>query len=197
MKFKFLGTEIYVSFLFTATIAFLLATDRTGLFLPTFFAALIHEAGHLLCLWACDCQPKAIRLLPTAVQIVNGFTKSIRHDAAISLCGPCANIVVFFALYVNYIFTNSLWVLNFSLLNLILAVFNLLPVWGLDGGTLLTLALSRFLCLDRAERTVRIITILFSAVCFIVGVYLWVSGRLNISAFIVALYLLLSALLKH
>lgn len=197
MRLKLFGTEIYVSFLFTAIIAFLLATDKTGLFLPTLFAAIIHEIGHLLCLWACDCQPKAVRLLPTAVQIVNGFTKGIRHEAAISLCGPAANIVAFFALYVNYNITENLWILNFSLLNLILALFNLLPVWGLDGGTLLSLALAHFFDIDRAERIVRIVTALFSAASFIAGVYLWVSGRLNISAFIVAIYLMLGALIKR
>ncbi len=197
MKFKLLGTEIYVSFLFTAVIAFLLAADRTGLFLPTFFAALIHETGHLLCLWACDCQPKSIRLVPTAVEIVRGFTKSTRHDAAISVCGPAANLVVFFGLYVNFRLTQSTTALTFCLLNLILAVFNLLPVWGLDGGTLLSLALAHFCDISRAERIVRIITALFAALAFLAGVYLWVSGRANISAFVVACYLLCSCILKR
>lgn len=197
MKFKLLGTEIYISFLFSAVLAFMIATDRTGLCIPTLFAAFIHETGHLLALWACDCQPKAIRLIPASVQIVRGFSKKRYGEAAISLCGPLANAVVFLALFINYSITKSEISLQFGLLNLILAVFNMLPVSGLDGGTLLTLAIARFTDINRAEGIVRIITALFSALCFLTGVYLWVSGKANLSLFIVAVYLLCCSLMKR
>ena len=137
MKFKLLGTEIYISFLFSALIAFMIATDRTGLCIPTLFAAFIHETGHLLALWACDCQPKAIRLIPASVQIVRGFSKKRHGEAAISLCGPMANLVVFLALFINYSITKSEESLRFGLLNMILCVFNLLPVPPLDGSRIL------------------------------------------------------------
>lgn len=196
MKFKFLGTEIYISFLFCAVICFMLALDRTGLMIPTLFAVLIHELGHLLAMWAADCQPRAIRLIPTSVQIVRSFSPKKYGEAGIAFCGPAANIVLFGVLLVNYLSFGSEQSFNFAILNLVIAIFNLLPVSGLDGGTLLCIALSRFTDIYRAEGIVRIITAIFAVVIFLLGVYLWSSGTVNISVFIVALYLGVCSLIK-
>lgn len=69
MRFKLLGTEFYVSFLFSAVITAMLAFDRTGYALPLIFAVVMHEGGHLLAMWILDCSPKRVRLVPAAVEI--------------------------------------------------------------------------------------------------------------------------------
>ena len=196
MKFKFFGTEVYVSFLFCATLCVMLAIDRTGLVIPTLFAVFIHESGHLLAMWAADCQPKAIRLVPASVQIVRSFSGKQRGEVAISICGPLANLVVFASLLVNYMIFDSQQSLKFALLNLVLAVFNLLPVSGLDGGTLITMFISKFTDVYKAESIVRIITLAFAFFAFLIGVYLWSSGTVNVSVFIVAMYLVVCGLVK-
>lgn len=196
MKFKFFGTEIYVSFLFCAVVCFMLAVDRTGLVIPTLFAVFIHETGHLLAMWAADCQPKQIRLIPSSVQIVRSFSPKRCGEAAIAFCGPAANLVIFGVLTANYFIFKSEQSITFALLNLVIAVFNLLPVSGLDGGTLLTLFVAHFTDIYRAERIVRIITAVFAFAAFLLGVYLWVSGTVNISVFIVAVYLGVCSLIK-
>ncbi len=189
MKIKLFGTEIYISFLFSAVIAFLLATDRTGLIIPTLFASLIHEGGHLFGMWLCECQPKAIRLIPTSIQIVRGFSSRPQGETAIALLGPAANLTVFLCLLLNYFLFENEAVLIFSLLNLILAIFNLLPVTGLDGGTVLKNIIAKKTDLYTAERKVRIITLILSALLFFAGIYILLSGKFNISVFIMALYL--------
>lgn len=196
MKFKFLGTEIYISFLFCAVLCFMLVIDRTGLIIPTLFAVFIHESGHLLAMWAADCQPKSIRLIPTSVQIVRGFSTKKYGEAAIAFCGPAANLVIFGVLFSNYCIFANQQSFVFSILNLVIAVFNLLPVSGLDGGTLLSLLLSRFTDIYKAESIVRIITAAFSFIAFLAGVYLAISGTVNISVFIVAVYLGICSLMK-
>lgn len=197
MKFKLFGTEIYVSFLFAATLSFMLAVDRTGLVIPTFFAVFIHETGHLLAMWASGCQPKSVRLIPASVQIVQNFNVRETAQIAITLCGPAANIVVFIALFINFCAFKSDISLHFGILNLITAVFNLLPVSGLDGGTLLTLLIARRTDIFKAESIVRIVTAVFAFIIFIAGVYLWVTGTVNISLFIVALYLGICSVIKR
>lgn len=196
MKIKLFGTEIYISFLFCAVLCFMLVIDRTGLMIPTLFAVFIHESGHLLAMWAADCQPKAIRLIPTSVQIVRGFSPKKHGEAAITVCGPVANIIIFVSLYTNYVIFNSQQSIKFAILNLVLAIFNLLPVAGLDGGTLLTMLIARFTDVYKAESIVRIITAVFSVVIFLLGIYLWVSKTVNISVFIVAVYLGVCSLAK-
>ena len=196
MKFKFLGTQIYISFLFCATLCFMIAIDRTGLIIPTLFAVFIHESGHLLAMWAADCQPKAVRLIPTSVQIIRGFSTKKYGEAAIAFCGPAANLVLFGVLYANYNIFGSEISLNFAILNLVIAVFNLLPVSGLDGGTILTLFIARFTNVYKAESIVRIVTVVFAVVAFLLGVYLASIGTVNISVFIVAIYLLVCGMIK-
>ncbi len=196
MKFKFFGTEIYISFLFCAVLCFMLVVDRTGLIVPTLFAVFIHESGHMLAMWAADCQPRAIRLIPTSVQIVRGFSPKKCDEVAITLCGPLANLVIFGVLLANHFIFKSEQSLLFSLLNLVIAIFNLLPVSGLDGGTLLSLTISHFTDIYKAESIVRIITAIFSVVVFLLGIYLWVSGTVNISVFIIAVYLGVCSLIK-
>ncbi len=196
MKFKLFGTQIYISFLFCATLCFMLAIDRTGLVIPTLFAVLIHETGHLLAMWAADCQPHAIRLIPTSVQIIRGFSPKKCGEAAIAVCGPVANLAVFGTLFINYKIFDASQSLVFAILNLVIAAFNMLPVSGLDGGTLLTLALAHFTDIYKAESIVRIITAGFAFFAFLLGVYLWLSGAVNISVFIVAVYLGVCSLAK-
>jgi len=196
VKFKFFGTEIYISFLFCAVLCFMLVIDRTGLIVPTLFAVFIHESGHMLAMWAADCQPRAIRLIPTSVQIVRGFSSKRGGEIAITLCGPLANILLSGVLFANYLIFKSEQSFVFSLLNLVIAIFNLLPVSGLDGGTLLTTILSNFTDLYHAESIVRIITAVFAVIIFLLGVYLWVSDTVNISVFIVAIYLGVCSLIK-
>lgn len=196
MKFKFFGTEIYISFLFCAVLCFMLVVDRTGLIVPTLFAVFIHESGHMLAMWAADCQPRAIRLIPTSVQIVRGFSPKPCGEVAITLCGPAANLVIFGVLLANHFIFKSEQSLLFSLLNLVIAIFNLLPVSGLDGGALLTALIAHFTDIYKAESIVRIITAIFSVVVFLLGIYLWVSGTVNISVFIIAVYLGVCSLIK-
>ncbi len=196
MKFKLFGTEIYISFLFAATVAFMLATDRTGLVIPTLFAVFVHEAGHLFAMWTCDCAPRRIRLVPASVQIVRSFAPKPVAEFAIILCGPAANIAVFAALYVNYLNSKSDTCLIFALINLIIFAFNMLPVKGLDGGTVLYMLLAKNIGAQRASGVLRIITATLGTLILCVGIYLAIGGKMNLSVFIVALYLFVVSIMK-
>ncbi|MBE6750004.1 MAG: hypothetical protein E7560_02450 [Ruminococcaceae bacterium] len=197
MKFRLFGTEIYVSFLFTAVITVMLATDRTGLILPTLFAVFVHELGHLFVMWATDNEPKQIRLIPASVQIVNGFSKSYKNDLAVAICGPLVNILLFLVFYFNFkAFGNEL-VLYYALLNLVIAIFNLLPVKGLDGGTIVYSLIASKYGINKAEITVKIFTVVIAISITLVGIFLMLKGETNISLFIIAIYLLVLAFLKR
>ena len=197
MRFSLFGTKIYVSFLFCATISLMLAVDRTGLMLPSLFAVLIHETGHLFAMWAADCAPKEIRLIPASVQIVEKYGVSQKKQAGIVICGPLANVMVAVTIFINFYLTDSEMSLKFALLNSVLAVFNLLPVTGLDGGRLLEMLLTRKTDIYTATRTVNIITVVLACLLIITGVYFIIKGNINLSVFIVALYLFMCVIIKR
>lgn len=196
MKFKLLGTEIYISFLFMAVITFMLATDRTGMIMPTLFAVIVHELAHLFAMWALECAPKRIKLIPASVQITSPITKRYKNDIVIALCGPVANFLLFLTFLLNYFTFKNELVLYYALLNLIIGVFNSLPVCGLDGGTVLKCLLAKRYGPDKATVTVKLITLIISIVVIITAVILAVKHKFNISLFIIGIYLFIMTLIN-
>ena len=128
MRFKLLGTEFYISFLFAAVITAMIAFDRTGYILPLLFAVLMHEGGHLAAMWILDCAPKRVRLVPASVEITAKMTVSHKNEIAVALCGPLVNIILFITFGLNYLVYKRSLSLICCLINLLIAAFNLLPV---------------------------------------------------------------------
>ena len=196
MRFKLLGTEIYISFLFAAVVTVMLATDRTGLILPALFAVIIHEIGHLFAMWVLECAPKQIRLIPTCVQITNSFSKKYKNDIIIAISGPLVNFVLFVTLYFNYLAFKNELTLYYALLNLIIGVFNSLPVKGLDGGTILFSILAAKIEYNKASLIVKAITLIIAVLIVSCAVYLTIKSKVNISLYIIGIYLFISAIIK-
>lgn len=196
MRFRLFGTEIYVSFLFMAVISIMLATDKTGMALPTLFAVFSHEIGHLFCMWLIDCAPKRIKLIPTSVQITASFSKRYQNDILIALCGPLVNYLLFFTLYFNYLTFKNQITLYYALINLIIGSFNMLPVCGLDGGTILFSILAKRLQLNRANFILKAVTFFIGLLALIGAIYLTVQGKTNLSLYIMVLYLIIMSIIK-
>ncbi len=196
MKFKLLGSEIYISFLFVAVISLMLATDKTGLALPTLFAVSLHEMGHLLAMWIVGTPPKSIRLIPASVQITRSISSRYKNDIIVALSGPLVNFALFLTLYINYLIFGNEGILYYSLINLIVGLFNLLPVTGLDGGTVLFSVIAKKRDINKAMLTLRIISLCLGAVCLFLAITLTLRGKLNVSVYIISVYLFLSVLIK-
>lgn len=196
MKFKLFDTEIYISFLFCAVITIMLLTDKTGFLLPALFAIIMHEIGHLFVMWLLECSPKRVKLIPASIQITTPFQKRYRNDILIATAGPAVNIVLFLTLYFNYLAFGNQITLYFALLNLVIAVFNLLPVKGLDGGTILYCVLAKFKGSDKAAVILRIITLILAVLIIVTAVTLTFRGNFNLSFYIIGIYLLIMSLVK-
>ena len=196
MKFKLLGTEVYISFLFMAVITLMLAFDKTGLILPTLVAVLLHEMGHLFIMWVKGTSPKRIKLIPASVQITNSFGGGYRSDIIVALAGPVVNILFFGVLYYNYLCYHNQGTLYFALLNLLIGAYNLMPVIGLDGGTVLYCVLCNFVDVNKAELALKLVSFFIGMTVNIAAVTLHLSGRLNLSLYIMGIYILVTSLIK-
>ena len=196
MKFRLFGTEIYISFLFAAVITVMLATDKTGLIIPALFAVIMHEIGHLFAMWVLECAPKRIKLIPASVQITSSFSGRYKNDIIVAVCGPAVNFVLFFTLYFNYLAFKNQLVLYCALLNLIIGLFNSLPVAGLDGGTVLYSVISKKSNPNKAAVIVKKITLVIAFLIIVSAVVLTLKGKLNLSLYIVGIYLILMSIIK-
>lgn len=185
MKFRLFGIEFEISFLFTALLAVITATDKTGDIYLFFAAAAVHEAAHLLVMICVDAKPKAVRLIPGGINIVDKTQKTSFEDIVILAAGPIANLTCFL------IFKG-----DFCVLNLLLFIYNMLPVRGLDGGRIIQMILSYFLSFKTAEVFLNIITVLIGASFAAAFVWLYIRGTENYSVLIFSLYIISTVFLK-
>ncbi len=152
----------------TAVVAFclLLYMDPWGLFFPFLLAALAHELGHVVAVWASGGQVCAVSADGKGARIT-ASALSYRAELLCTLAGPGVNVVLFFAASRKFPM--------FGLMNLILAAYNLIPVEPLDGGTILRCLLLMFLQPDQQQRISRTVSIavLSMSLCAAVWCCFW------------------------
>ena len=134
-----IAVPIYISVAFGSVIAIIL-----------FISVLFHELAH--CLAAKDCKIPVERI---TLMILGGASEigedekfpftSPKKEAIVAIAGPLASlffsgIFLFMALPIYFLSSTEIWNFLFviliwmTFLNLIIAIFNLLPVYPLDGG---------------------------------------------------------------
>lgn len=109
--------------------------------------AFIHELGHLLAGLLMGMKPEKIELMPFGVSIsfkieVEEYNKKIKKGnilelkkIIVALAGPITNLIIIFL--IDKLNINILKSLTIIYTNLIIMIFNLLPIYPLDGGRIL------------------------------------------------------------
>lgn len=110
--------------------------NQTSILINYLFALILHELAHLYIATKRGYNLKQIKidLFGMAVELDESIDDS--DTFAINIAGPCLNLflcIICMALY-WLIPTSFNYLNNFCIANLVLALFNLLPVYPLDGG---------------------------------------------------------------
>lgn len=162
-----------------------------------FVIVVIHELGHACTAISFGWRVRRIELLPFggAAEIDEHGNRPIKEEALVILAGPLMNLIMigitYFCLY------TGLWSTSFSYqfleYNLLIVLFNLLPIWPLDGGKLMQLLLCLAFPYKKAIRT----SLLLSIICFIIYVFaIIIVFPYYFSLWIVAFFLLISQWLE-
>jgi len=128
----------------------------------------IHELAHTFVARKLGYETPEIVIMPfgAAVQIV-GMGSVPRHEFYIAIAGPLSNLVIAAILLVANI-TGSPFINKLAALNLGLALFNLLPIYPMDGGRILrgaTRMISPHLSAYEATRRI----LIFSRLLMVIG----------------------------
>ena len=127
----------------------LLFYQRAAVLLPFLLAAAVHELGHLLALRLLRHPLPSITLSFSGAVMETGLL-SYRDELLAAAAGPLASLAAGSFL--------PLWP-EFGLYSVILGLFNLLPLPGLDGGRMLRCAAMLLLPPESASRICRVLGI--------------------------------------
>ncbi len=194
MKFKIRGVECEVKFLFVALLAFFLIIDKTLNVFLTLLSSLIHECGHLFAMILSGNKPEKVVFELGGINIINRSKTclSFNKEIIIAFSGPLVNLVSTLLCCFVYDYVKNEKILTFASVNLILMVFNLLPIKSLDGGRILYYFLSKKHNMSFSKRIIYVLSIIFIAITFSWGIYVFIHTGFNFSIIIIAVFLLLS-----
>jgi stage IV sporulation protein FB len=103
-------------------------------FLILMLSALVHEVGHIIAIRALGYRARRIDILPMGALIVCPEAIPFRDEVAIALAGPIASLAASAVGLLAFAVSKNTYIIFFALVNLMLALFNLLPIAKLDGG---------------------------------------------------------------
>lgn len=176
---------------FLVLLTCMLALDETGLTALAFFCVLAHETGHLLALWRLGVPVDGLVFCAFGAQIdaPGRALLSYPKEAAVDLAGPAAN---FLCCGVFWLFWRLGWcgalAAPVCAVSLLLGLFNLLPVAGLDGAGALEAFLLARASPAAVRRTMRVISVLTLVPLAVFGCWLFWRAR-NATLLLCVVYL--------
>ena len=212
-RFFGIDTEVHASFLlllawvifgaFSDGGTLMTATYAVVFLFGVFASVVLHELGHALTARAYGVQTRRILLLPIGgMAQLQGLPKQPRAELAIALAGPAVSLLLaaVLALWSTLLagvtggatlvdaFLSSLMVAN-----LMIAVFNLVPAFPMDGGRALRAWLAgRMDYLRATERAVMIgrvaaagfviFGLFYAPVLALIGVFVWLAAGAELRA---------------
>lgn len=150
---------------FWCAVGLLWLSGEEALTAPLLLAVAAHEAGHLFALRWLGAPLRAMRLGFLDARILTGLL-SYRQELLAALAGPLVSLACAMAL------RQAAPV--FAAVSLLLGVFNLLPVWPLDGGRVLHAGLCLRLAPARARSWTRRVGLCSCALAL--GGALWLAS---------------------
>ena len=166
---------------------------KAQVFLCYFLAVVLHELGHYIVAKKLGYELNIISLMPYGASL-SGKNQDIKnnHEIYIALAGPCVNIILCFFCLLISLFGNLKIINIFLSANLSTLVFNILPIFPLDGGRILLSLFSINSSRVKAHKKVTIIGYFICAffVCLFIFSYFY---SLNYMLGINSLFLIISA----
>jgi len=188
---KIAGIQIFIHWSFPLIILWIIFSNvRSGLnteqiiwsvlFVLTLFVCVtLHELGHALAAKRFHIKTKDITLLPIGgVARLENMPEKPMQELIVALAGPAVNVIIFLILYIalqiasipfdftaiTHITADN-FLFNLAILNIWLAVFNMIPAFPMDGGrvlrALLAMKLNRSLATQIAGRIGQVIAMGF------------------------------------
>lgn len=160
-----------------------------------FFSLILHELSHIAAARLRGIKPECIAVTPVGfTAVINDNGCSGRILLGIYFAGPLSNLILYCLLSAaGHMFpAMAAYIRMASSANLLLALFNLVPAFPLDGGKILMELLSGSMGILGAGRLIRRIAWFISSAMLLAGIYQLYITSYNVSLIIVGLYIQLT-----
>lgn len=193
---KWAGTTYRFHPLFTLI---MIGSAITGYFLEAvtlFGIVLVHEMGHLAAANGFGWRVREVQLLPFGgVLVVDELgTAPTREELIVSLAGPLQHVwMILVALLMKWVDLGaSSWWDYFIEANLMIGLFNLIPVMPLDGGKVMQSLLGYLLSYHNTILYTAWISMILSLGIIVIAIIQLISGHLPLNILVIGIFLLVS-----
>lgn len=159
IKFRILSADFKIDFSFFMFTALIFLTNNYRNIIMFFTACAVHELGHLLAMLFTGAEIKSILISGLGINIMQSRENLISSGRSLFILsgGLILNLLIF----ISGIFCS-----DFTQINFMLFVFNILPFRNLDGGSII-LCIGEMLNLEFiAEIILKIFAVIFSVLVF-------------------------------
>ncbi len=163
--------------------------------------ALIHELGHLICGFLLGLKPQSMSILPYGFKIIfnaypEDYNAKIKSGNLLSvkkiilaLAGPLTNIICILIENIAKLNIGDISYQSIIYANILIAIFNLLPIYPLDGGKILQEILHINCGLSKSYKYTMIITKISIAMLIFLSSFLILIYK-NVGILIVIIYVI-------
>lgn len=184
-------SKLYVHFLTLLMFIICIFNGKFKIFVFSYLVMALHEAAHLLAATCIGLKTDKIVFYPYGVnlKLKNRIIYSLADEIILYLSGPLVNCV--FAL-VSAFFYNIYHLPRWQVMyaaNIMLFVTNMIPVYPLDGGVILKKLIAYRLGTDTANKVMRIISTVITAVLIGLSLYFIYMTEFNFTVILLDVFL--------
>lgn len=183
---KMLKIHFKVSIFGILMILVLIFGDNSKYAIIALSAAIIHEIGHIAAslLLKIKLDSFSLKLFKANIGVTLPLY-SYKHELLLSLAGPIFNIISgIIAMYIYHRFYSNEYILFSIVASFFLAILNLLPIKGFDGGRIFICALAPHFNIYIAEYILEILSFSFILLLWIVSIYLMLKIGSSLTLFV-------------
>lgn len=195
---RFAGIDVYLHWSFSLLVLWIAfsawsagaglagAVTAVAFLLAVFFCVVLHEFGHALAARQLGIRTRHITMYPIGgLAMLDRIPRKPAHELAIALAGPVVNAVIALAIGAGLFLADGFgagisgnpmqnsFLINLLAANIVLAVFNLLPAFPMDGGrvlrSVLAMGLPYLTATNIAVRVGQLAAVVLGVLGFVVG----------------------------
>ena len=188
--------KIDFTFALTVTLMLLLCSEETVII--SLLSSGLHEMGHLILMFIFRQRVVSVTFGAFGVRIDRQLSQNLSYkkEAIIAFGGIMINFLIAILSYLYYYFINSDFALKLMVVNIIIGIFNMIPIEVLDMGRVIKYSLmssQKDFQADRILGIISAVTVNLLAVCSLLYT---VAVGINPSLIAVTIYLYIITLIK-